>query len=389
MNKIEEILTLIRDRYRCDEFVARTIMGGHLARPHSYVDGMNKRNRFAPSTMEKLDRIEQFFREEEDYILRCPYVPASEELEREAVKAAGRLARLIEYYENCIPIKNGMAKLRRRFITRDGKLYLKDGPTSPYVKVGKDFVKLSPKVFELIHLAEEIRQAKSKGKFDSRSKKSRLAYTEKTGRPSSLTSAQQQKFAKLGLPKPEDIVYLHDKQEFENNKDEVKLYKHSSGRWARSKITRVVPIVTSRWKDETYPPVQRIIDLLTFEQNWFDDYKVVWQDKEFSGLQAMGVNKAAVRIVLPVRIQSIKDNDIVIYSDTCPVESTPLMASYAAWLYSTMGYPKPNKMLTNLCPDKDMLEGITEELVKAGDIMQKKFDKAKALGDKFKRRKKS
>lgn len=243
---------------------------------------------------------------------------------------------------------------------------------------------MTAKDLELIRTAEEINEARAKRKFDIRRKKSCIDYREKTGKPYELTAARKKRFCQLGEPKQKDIKYKHIGV-LENNRDKVQLSKHSTGKWYRRKSVTAFP----RKGDETYPPVQRIIDLLTFEQNWFDDYKVVWQDKEFSGLQAMGVNKAAVRIVLPVRIQSIKDNDIVIYSDTCPVESTPLMASYAAWLYSTMGYPKPNKMLTNLCPDKEMLEGITEELVKAGDIMQKKFDKAKALGDRFKRRKTS
>ncbi len=381
MNRITQIIALIQERYTCDEYVARVIFGGRIGVSHSMIRAMSKQKGFSPRIEEKLQAVETFFREAKDYELRCPYIPASEGDVSRLVRLMKELARIVEYYENCLPVKSRMDRLHRRFVVQNGEIYLKDGKVNPYARRSGKNIVLSAKDLGIIELADEIRKARESGEL-RRTEKSGREYTARTGKPYKLTPAKSGRYWYIGRPRKEDIFYLYE-DPIQNDGKRIQLFKNDKGKWSRRRVLKT-PVKKG---DELYPDAKRVRELLTLEENWFEDYKVSWNGSEFSGLEARGAKKSTVRLVLPVRIQSVTDDDVRILSAVCPATETPLMASYAAWLYKIATYKRPNKPLTELIPDVDMMKSLIECMEKIVYLWQQKLDKAIAVSKKFRKNK--
>lgn len=305
MNKITEILTLVRERYECDEYVARAILGTRINVAHSMVKAMQTQKKFSPRIMETLEEVEQFFADSSDETLCCPYIPAEDFAVKELSSAIAYLGSRVLFYEKLWPARVSMEKLAKRFVVKDGELFLSD--SGKLVKDYGEHVKLRPEKY-----------------------------------PSKKIWIQRRSFSDF--------------------------------------------LATG---DELYPSKSRIIELLTNEQHWFDQYKVDYRGREFSGLEQ--VNEGSpIKIVLPVRIQSAHKGlreDIRVLSVTRPWGYTPMMASHAAWLYKLAGYVRPNKPLTELRPDHEMVFRLTRRFRDAGDKLQNRIDGIIASGKR--RRKKS
>lgn len=145
---------------------------------------------------------------------------------------------------------------------------------------------------------------------------------------------------------------------------------------------------TEKWPmekgDELYPSRSRIIDLLTDNQEWLDEYKVDYYGREFSGLEL--TDEGNVRIVLPVRICSAHkglNEDVRVTSIPRPFDATPLTAAYAAWVYKMAGYARPNKPLTDLRPDQKLVSYLTNNVRVMGDTVQRRIDTVLASSRKF------
>lgn len=304
-NKVTEILTLVRERYECDEYVARSILGTRIGISQSIVKVMQNQKSFSPRITETLEEAEQFFTEATNETLCCPYIPAEDSAVKELSSAIAYLGGKVAFYEKLWPARVSMEKLAKRFVVRDGELFL-SGSGKPVKDYGAH-VKLCPE--------------------------------EGSSR---------------------------------------KLWKQR-----RSASTFVVK------GDELYPSKSRIIELLTNEQHWFDQYKVDYRGREFSGLEQ--VNEGSpIKIVLPVRIQSAHkglSEDIRVLSVTRPLDYAPMMASHAAWLYKLAVYVRPNKPLTELRPDHEIVFRLTRRFRDAGDKLQNRIDGIIASGKR--RRKKS
>lgn len=306
MTKIRHILALIQERYECDEYVARAILGTRIHMAHSLVKVMESRpDSKSFSTIETLEEAEEFFADSSDETLCCPYIPAEDFAVRELSSAISYLGSRVLFYERLWPARVSMEKLTKRFVVKDGELFLSDSG-----KPVKDY-------------GEHVKLCPEEGSFG-------------------------------------------------------KMWKQR-----RSASTSVLK------GDELYPSKSRIIELLTNEQNWFDQYKVDYRGREFSGLEQTNT-KLSVKIVLPVRIQSAHkglSEDIRVLSVTRPLGYAPMMASHAAWLYKLAGYVRPNKPLTALQPDHTMVSHLTKRFRDAGDKLQNRIDGIIASGKR--RRKKS
>lgn len=299
MNKINRILALIQERYECDEYVARAILGTRIHRSQSSVKEMaNRPDSRSISTIEILDEAEEFFADSSDETLGCPYLPAEDLAVKELSSAIAYLGSRVLFYEKMWPARVSMEKLAKRFVVRDGELFLSDSG-----KPVKDY-------------GEHVKLCPEEGSSRKMWKQRRSAST----------------FVSKG--------------------------------------------------DELYPSKSRIIELLTNEQNWFDQYKVDYRGREFSGLEQTN-DKLSVKIVLPVRIQSAHkglSEDIRVLSVTRPLGYTPMMASHAAWLYKLAEYVRPNKPLTELRPDQEIVFRLTRRFRDAGDKLQNRIDGIIASG---------
>lgn len=301
MNKVTEILTLVRGRYECDEYVARAILGARIGTSQSIVKTMQNQKSFSPRIMETLEEAEQFFAEATDETLCCPYIPAGDSVVNNFVAALAYLGVKVAFYEKLWPIKGSMDKLRKRFTMNDEELI----------------------------------------------------------------------FANSGKPVKDSGKY-------------VRIYPQDTKKkvWKQRR--------TEKWPmekgDELYPSKSRIIDLLTDNQNWFDEYKVDYYGREFSGLSTN--DEGDVRIVLPVRICSAYkglNEDVRVMSIPRPFDATPLMAAYAAWVYKLAGYVRPNKPLTELRPDQKLVSYLTSNVRAMGDTMQSRIDGIIASGKRRRR----
>mgnify|MGYP000087527645 CR=1 FL=1 len=142
-------------------------------------------------------------------------------------------------------------------------------------------------------------------------------------------------------------------------------------------------------KDELYPSARRLKEIITDQQHWFEDYKVTYREETFSGMEVVSVIPPEVRLVFPVRINSVykaRNEDLIIRSESRPIEYAPMMAMYAAWLYSTFEYPRPNKPLTALRPDGKMVQSLVTAADAVDREFQKKLTEAIAESKKFRRK---
>ena len=143
--------------------------------------------------------------------------------------------------------------------------------------------------------------------------------------------------------------------------------------------------------DDLFPSYGRIVNLLSDErywlEQWFEEYKVDYYGREFSGMVADKDNKN-VRVVLPVHIQSARNGlneDIRVWGTWSPFVSAPLIASYASWIYKTAGYIGPNKELTDIRPDNKMVEYLANAVKWAADSLQEKIDEVSDIGRRFRK----
>lgn len=141
--------------------------------------------------------------------------------------------------------------------------------------------------------------------------------------------------------------------------------------------------------DELWPSARRINEIIRDQQHWFEDYKVTYREETFSGMEVVPVIPPEVRLVFPVRIRSVykaRNEDLIIRSESRPIEYAPMMAMYAAWLYSTFEYPRPNKPLTALRPDEKMVQSLVTAADAVDREFQKKLTEAIAESKRFRRK---
>lgn len=111
---------------------------------------------------------------------------------------------------------------------------------------------------------------------------------------------------------------------------------------------------------------QRIKSLIAKDKAWYDYFKAYYPRMELFGLNRCRytmVFGSGVRLALPVYERSSEEGRHacnVVHSQARPFESAPLMAAYAAWLYKEAGLARPNKPITAIRPDKDLIQSIIE-----------------------------
>lgn len=181
------------------------------------------------------------------------------------------------------------------------------------------------------------------------------------------------KLRKRFTMKGEELIFADSGKSVKDSGKYVRIYPQDTKKkvWKQRR--------TEKWPmekgDELYPSRSRIIDLLTDNQNWFDEYKVDYYGREFSGLSTN--DEGNVRIVLPVRICSAHkglNEDVRVMSIPRPFDAAPLMAAYAAWVYKMAGYTRPNKPLTDIRPDQNLVGYLTSNVRIMGDSIQSRID---------------
>lgn len=114
---------------------------------------------------------------------------------------------------------------------------------------------------------------------------------------------------------------------------------------------------------------QRVKDLISGGKAWYRPFRAYYSRMELFGLEPyrypcrLGLGK---RLALPVYERSREDGRYkrrVVYSQARPADSAPLMAAYAAWLYKEAGLARPNKPITAIRPDKDLIQSIIESVL--------------------------
>ena len=111
---------------------------------------------------------------------------------------------------------------------------------------------------------------------------------------------------------------------------------------------------------------QRIKSLIAPGKAWYRPFKAYYPCTELFGMERCSYPcrlGSGVRLALPVYERSSEDGRYkrrVVYSQARPADSAPLMAAYAAWLYKEAGLARPNKPITAIRPDKDLIQSIIE-----------------------------
>lgn len=168
--------------------------------------------------------------------------------------------------------------------------------------------------------------------------------------------------------------------------DYVQIYQGTAKGKKVWKQRKVVTWPDMKDGDELWPSARRLKEIITDQQHWFEDYKVFYRGTDFSGMRAVPTIPPEVQLVFPVRINSVykaRNEDLLITSEPRPLDYTPMMAMYAAWLYNAFEFPRPNKPLTSLRPDVKMLQSLIVAADKTDKEFQKKLTEAIAESKRF------
>lgn len=113
---------------------------------------------------------------------------------------------------------------------------------------------------------------------------------------------------------------------------------------------------------------QRVKDLISGGKAWYRPFRAYYPRMELFGLEPCrytntGLCGSGVRLALPVYKRGPEDGRHkrrVVCSQARPADSAPLMAAYAAWLYKEAGLARPNRPITAIRPDRELIQSIIE-----------------------------